>query len=87
MKNEDKIIAQVIDYKDTFSTEKGKRVLWDMIQASGMLKPHYSGDPNEVVFREGARSIVVRILNLLGTNPAKLHDFIEKRREDMDYVD
>jgi hypothetical protein len=51
------------DYAICFDTLEGKRV-FDDIRRSYQTKSSYSKDPFETAFREGQRSVFLRMLNL-----------------------
>lgn len=57
------------DYKTTFNTKEGERVLADLISAY-YHRSSFAKDPYETAFNEGNRAVIVRILNLIkgGTN-------------------
>jgi len=57
------------DYKTTFSTKEGERVLADL-ESAYYHRSSFTKDPYETAFNEGSRAVVVRILNLIkgGTN-------------------
>jgi len=87
-KKQQKQVDDVIAYKALFGSPDGKRVLNDLIRTCGMLNATYAGDPNEVIFREGQRAIVVRILNILKIDPSRLQKNIEDmRKEEESYHD
>lgn len=66
-------VEQVRDYRETFGTEAGKRVLYDLMTVSNMLSPSFvAGDPCLTAYNEGGRQQVLRILNILGTSPERL---------------
>ncbi len=52
------------DYKTTFSTKEGERVLADL-ESAYYHRSSFSKDPYETAFKEGQRAVIVRILNLL----------------------
>ena len=54
------------DYRATFGSEAGLRVLADLARFAHMSHPSYvRGDAMETAFREGERNVVLRILALL----------------------
>jgi len=57
------------DYKTTFSTKEGERVLADL-ESAYYHRSSFSKDPYETAFNEGSRAVIVRIKNLIkgGTN-------------------
>ena len=57
------------DYKTTFSTKEGEKVLADL-ESAYYHRSSFTKDPYETAFNEGSRAVVVRILNLIkgGTN-------------------
>ena len=77
-----KQVQLAISYRAFFSTLDGKKILYDLMKAGFFLSSEYNGDPYEIVFREGARSMVSRILKLTKTDPGKLADFIKQREEE-----
>ena len=52
------------DYKTTFSTKEGERVLADL-ESAYYHRSSFSKDPYETAFNEGSRAVIVRILNLI----------------------
>ncbi len=67
MKNKDsdqELKQQKIDYRGTFNTQEGERVLADLTSAY-YHRSSFSKDPYETAFKEGQRAVIVRILNLL----------------------
>ena len=53
------------DYRITFDTPEGKRVLADLKSAYYHRSSYTKGDAHETAFREGQRSVTIRIINLL----------------------
>lgn len=66
--------AKIVDYKRVFGTEQGKRVLHDMMVAANVLSPMMSKGARgeDLLFSEGQRNVVLRILTFLKTDPEKL---------------
>jgi len=67
LKNKDsdqELKQQKIDYRGTFNTQEGERVLADLTSAY-YHRSSFSKDPYETAFKEGQRAVIVRILNLL----------------------
>lgn len=52
------------DYKQTFTSKEGERVLQDLMEAY-YKRISFSRDPYATAYNEGQRAVVVRILNLL----------------------
>lgn len=52
------------DYKQTFTSKEGERVLEDLEQAY-YHRISFSRDPYATAFNEGQRAVIVRIKNLL----------------------
>jgi hypothetical protein len=68
--NADKQLKQLEgDYKTTFNTKEGIRVLADL-ESAYYHRSSFSKDPYETAFNEGSRAVIVRIKNLIkgGTN-------------------
>ena len=61
-----KFIQLVKDYKITFGSDEGKRILDDLKKRSHFYNTtHVKGDSHESAFYEGQRSLVVSIENIL----------------------
>ena len=52
------------DYRITFGSKEGERVIADLRSAYYKRSP-FSKDTNEMAYREGQRSVIIRIINLL----------------------
>lgn len=76
-----KAAARIRAYKSVFSTPLGKKVLHDMMKAHGMMRSH-PADPQLMALKEGERLVILRILQLMETNPAKLIERIEHAQVD-----
>jgi hypothetical protein len=66
------------DYKTVFTSEAGKRVLWDIMRNSFVLASTYCENSNEMALREGQRNVALRILSVLQTDEQKLLQQIEE---------
>ena len=51
-------------YLSTFASMEGETVLADL-QSAYYRRSSFSKDPYETAYREGQRSVIIRILNLL----------------------
>ena len=56
------------DYKITFSSKEGERVLDDLRSAYYHRGSFIKGDPHETSHREGQRTVLIRIINLIKRN-------------------
>ena len=64
--NEKELKKLNLDYKTTFGSESGERVLDDLKKRCGFnMTTHIKGDSHESAFLEGARSTVLFINNML----------------------
>jgi len=62
----------VLAYKDTFNTESGKKVLHDLCKSCHIYKSTMDSNPHEMAYKEGERSVVLRILKTLEIDPYEL---------------
>lgn len=63
------------DYRQTFGGEHGKRVLLDMMRRHFVLQStKVPGDAGESAFREGRRSVVLDIMNVLRMDEQQVLD-------------
>lgn len=72
--------AKLVDYKTTFNSEAGKKVLIDLINAHWMTRPTFHESATEMAFREGERNVVLRILHMLNVDASKMLHIIEEAR-------
>ena len=77
------------DYKTVFSSEEGKRVLWDIIRNNYVLDSTFCvTNEHETILREGHRNAVLRIMSILQTDERKLLAQIEEGfNYDREYTD
>lgn len=68
----------VADYKAVFESEKGRKVLMDLMRNHYVLASTYDYDPTLTALREGERNVVLRILAMLKINVEELHKRIEE---------
>jgi len=71
-------------YKRVFGTEDGKKVLEDMARECGLLSCHVSGapiDPSLVMFKEGERNSVLRIISALEYDVNDFRDLAKPNTE------
>ena len=79
-----KQVSQIQDYKDTFTSDSGERVLLDLMERCDMLNSTRNlDDPNtdNMIFREGQRNVVLRILTLVEKDMKQLRILIKQREE------
>ncbi len=76
-----KRLAKVVDYQKTFSSEHGKRVLFDLLDAHGVMSTNFHENPQVLAAREGERSVILRILQILKTDQQKMAKLIEDAHE------
>jgi hypothetical protein len=75
-----KVVEQVASYQQTFSSEPGKKVLLDLMDVHHMSRPTFVGGGSDLTsYREGERSVVLRILSILGTTPEKLDSLLKQK--------
>ena len=77
--DEDKLKQLKQDYRITFSSKEGERVLAD-IQSAYYHRGSYSkNDPHETSYREGQRSVIIRIINLMKEDKNVLYDHSKRQ--------
>lgn len=60
-----KAVTKVQAYQSVFSGKEGQEVLEDLIKTHYVLGTTFDGDATKIIFREGERNVVLRILSLL----------------------
>jgi hypothetical protein len=79
-KKDNDLVTKIAKYKEVFSTVNGKWVLLDLMKTHGILMSSAENEPHMTYFREGARSVVVRILRTLQVDEGELLKHIEEMR-------
>ena len=64
-------LEKIRAYKETFTTGKGKIVLKDLMHSCGFM---VSGQDGSIEFREGKRSIICQIIQILGMSEKDILD-------------
>lgn len=77
-KQKKRILGGIQDYKLTFSTEHGKRVIWDLMKRNGMMSDIFTENPHVSSYNEGRRAVVLYILQKMNTDIQKLQQQIEE---------
>lgn len=74
-------LAKAQDYHEVFESAAGQRVLFDMIDAHGLMSPNFHENGLVLACREGERMVVLRILQMLKVDPEKMKKLIEDAHE------
>ena len=70
-------------YQRIFSSPEGERVLLDLVKVARLDIPTFAaGDPHETSYREGERSIVLRIIKTINTDPAYVLELLAGQSEE-----
>lgn len=56
-------------YQKVFSTKEGKKVLADLALTFGFGNVQYNGEPNDLIYREGQRSVALHIIHAVNYKP------------------
>lgn len=75
-------IAKIMDYKLTFNSPHGEKVLMDMMKAHRMLQSSFSTDALQMAMWEGERNAVLRILSILKMDIATLNKRIKENENE-----
>jgi len=78
-------LATIVDYKQTFSTPHGKRVLKSILKSSGIWHSSFvQGDPYSTAFNEGTRKGALDILSKLNTDIKQLKTLLKEGEQHED---
>lgn len=69
-------------YRAAFDTKEGKVVLDDLVRTFAVQETTFSPDPQQFAFNEGARSVVMRILKTINTDPEVAKKMMEGQLEE-----
>lgn len=87
-KREKKISDLLIAYKTVFDTPEGERVLYDLMNTFFIFNSTMDPNPHELAYNEGQRSVILRIVKTLGTNPERILKLLEQgKSEENNYAD
>jgi hypothetical protein len=80
-----KQLATIMDYKRTFETEHGKKVLWHMMKVYGFLDRSYvPEDPCGTAFNDGSRNVINNILKKININVQAYEKMLNEHEEEYD---
>lgn len=61
-------------YQELFNTQNGQRVLSDLMSLMKFYDHQQSNNPNEAIYREGVRSGLLRILDIISVKDIEAID-------------
>ena len=82
MPNIDELSQLQGDYKATFATDEGKRVLKNLERLCFVNGTTFSEKPTITSFNEGKRTVVVQIQNMINMDLDKLREQLKEREDD-----
>jgi len=65
-------------YRSIFNSDQGKEVLHDLCKSCHIFHSTMDQNPHEMAYKEGERSVVLRILRTLEIDPFELDRLIKK---------
>lgn len=65
-------------YREIFNSEAGKVVLHDLAKSCHVYHSTMDANPNELAYKEGERSVVLRIIRTLNIDPFELDRLMKK---------
>ena len=72
------VIARIKDYRETFGTQAGRRVLSDLRRSYGKRPSYVKGDAYDTAFKEGERSVYLKIESMLNLSEKDLDRWTEE---------
>lgn len=78
---ESKKVRLVKSYRELFSSDEGKEVLHDLCKSCNVYNSTFDGNPHEMAYKEGARSVVLRIMRTIDIDPHELDRMLKKQQE------
>lgn len=73
---------KITRYKEVFSSESGKMVLADLMSTFSVLDSTFDPDPYIHAYNEGARSVVMRVLKTINTDPEHFKKIVAGKLEE-----
>lgn len=65
-------------YKRVFESEDGKKVISDLMKNAHMFRSTMDANSNEMAYREGERSMVLKILRTIKADPSELEKYLNE---------
>lgn len=78
-----KSVSKISAYKDVFGSPLGQVVLEDLMSTHYIQNTTFDGDSTKLIFREGERNVVLRILGLLKMDVKAIKERIKLHEEEL----
>jgi hypothetical protein len=75
---ETKRVRLIKAYRELFHSDAGKEVLHDLCKSCNVYASTMDTNVHEMAFKEGARSVILRILKTIEQDPFELDRLIKK---------
>ncbi len=75
---ESKRVRLVKAYRELFHSDEGLEVLHDLCKSCHVYRSTMDPNPHEMAFKEGARSVILRIMETIKIDPFELDRLIKK---------
>lgn len=78
---ESKKVKLIKAYRELFSSNEGLEVLHDLSKSCNVYTSTFDGNPHEMAYKEGARSVILRIMRTIEMDPFELQKMIKQQEE------
>jgi hypothetical protein len=78
---ESKKVRLVKAYRELFNSDVGKEVLHDLCKSCNVYTSTMDANPHEMAYREGARSVILRIMRTIEIDPFELERMLKGQQE------
>jgi len=86
-KSENRYVANIIDYKNTFETKSGEKVLRHLMKVHGVFTTSFVEDNQySTAFNEGGKNVILQIIKKVGMDLARLESEMKKQQTEDDNV-
>lgn len=75
------LLDRINRFKKVFSGPDGEKVLDDLIQEYGVMSTSYSENPHKMYFREGQKSVILNLLEILEVDPHQYRKYLERSQQ------
>lgn len=76
----------IVAYKRLFDSDDGEKVIKDLMRSCHMITTTFDPNPQQQAYNEGARSVVLRIINTINLSEDKLASFMKQMEEQDEYT-
>lgn len=73
---------RIADWKWLLSNKRGRRLIWALLEETGMYHPSFTGNANQTFFNEGKRNIGLLVMSqVMSAAPERYVEMIQEHKQ------